>query len=84
MEQFRGGKSGVGGLLSKSGFGFGNGVIMGCKPEDTSFFCRFARIFQIIMMTIALLIVAAFIYGLVSGKASLFGGAVKSMRKSLT
>ena len=84
MEQFRGGKSGSNGLLSNMGFGVGTGVVMGCKPEDTSFFCRFARIFQMIMMTIALLLVAAFIYGLVSGKVSLFGGAVKSMRKALS
>ena len=84
MELFKGSSGGSsGGLLSNAGFGFGTGVVMGCKAEDDTFFCKFARVFNIIMMAIVLLVIASIIYGLVTKKTSLFGGAMKVLRTSL-
>lgn len=49
---------------------------MGCTSEDDSFFCKFARFFQIVMMVIGLLLVVCVIYVVAKGGASaLFGGA---------
>ena len=88
MEAFKakGGRSrggSGGGILSNTGLGFGFGTIMSCPADDTSFYCRFSRIFNIITMVIALLVIGFLIYGLVTSKASLFGGASNTLMNSI-
>ncbi len=84
MEAFKakigGGSGGGGGILSNTGFGLGFGTLMSCPAEDTSFYCRFTRIFNIIMMVIVLAVIGSVIYGLLTSRTSLFGGAMKSIR----
>lgn len=78
MEGFKG-RSGRS-MLSNSGFVFGAGSINTCPPTDTSFYCKFSRVFSLIMMVLTLSFIAYFLYSLVGlkfGKKSplrLFGG----------
>jgi len=56
-QGFKGTSSGAG-----LGFGLGLGTINTCTMEDTSFFCQFSRIFQMIMWVFTLLFIGYLIY----------------------
>lgn len=73
--------SSSGGFFSNLGFTFGAGTINTCTPGDTSFFCRFSRFFNMIIMIIVLLFIAIFIYFIISSKKGLFGGTNRSLKR---
>jgi hypothetical protein len=77
METFKGGKGGSG-LFRNSGLLFGTGVVSTCPATDQSFFCKFSRVFNLIMMVFTLMFLVVMIYIIFTGKSGLFGGAVKS------
>ncbi len=82
-EHFKGGRGGSGGFLSRSGFLFGTGVVSSCPPDNTSFFCRFSRVFNLIMMVLTLALIGYFIYALLTSKTSFFGGALRSIKRGV-
>lgn len=69
--------------LPFGGFTFGSGILMKCDANDTSFFCKFSRIFQIIMMVVFLLILGVIIYSIFARKNNYFGGAFAKVVKSI-
>ncbi len=66
---------------SGPGFGFGTGVSIRCPADDTSFFCRFSKIFNFIMMIIVLGVIGYLIYTFV-GVPKFRGGAVQTLFKT--
>jgi hypothetical protein len=90
MEAFKGrGRSGSVGssILANSGFLFGTGAFTTCPADDTSFYCRFTRIFNMILMIITLAFITFLIYTFLKyGAGALTGGAkspMKAMRRMI-
>ncbi len=84
-----GSRSGGRGLFGSSGSGssglggfvFGTGVGIRCPADDTSFFCRFSKVFNFIMMIIVLIVIGYLIYTFV-GVPKFRGGAVQTLFKT--
>ena len=57
--------------IAGTGLHFLFGSVVQCKAEDDSFYCKFAKIFNIIIMTAVILLIIYIIFSLI--KTSLFG-----------